>query len=406
MDCWEGIEMTAAAVRKILHFDLDAFFCAVEEQHNPALAGLPFAVGGRPEERGVVASCSYPARKVGVRSAMPMSQALRLCPPLRIVPSHMEAYSAHSRQVMALLHRLTPLVEQLSIDEAFLDVSSRPEEAESLARALQAQVRDELGLPASLGVATNKLVAKIATDVGKAALGSGDYPRAIQVVPPGQEAAFLAPLPVDALWGVGPKTAERLAALNIHTIGELARCPGPEMARRFGKHGADLHRRAQGLDEREIVTEREAKSISQETTFVKDVADGELLRRVVREQAEEVARRLRGEKLAARTVTLKLRWPDFTTVTRQTTGEQPVANAEEIVRLALQLLAEHRPPNQPVRLIGVGVSGLGPAVRQMSIWDLPSDPAAQARADRLNDAVLALRKRFGDDAVRRASELG
>lgn len=397
--------------RKILHFDLDAFFCAVEEQHNPALRGLPFAVGGRPDQRGVVASCSYPARMVGVRSAMPMSQALRLCPELVIVDSRMGDYGAVSRQVMGILHELTPLVEQLSIDEAFLEVSSRPEDSLALARTLQSQVRDELGLPASLGVASNKLVAKIATDVGKAAVRSGDYPRSIQVVPPGQEAAFLAPLPVDALWGVGPKTAEKLAALGIHSIGDIAAASAADLTRRFGKNGADLHRRAQGMDDREIVTEREAKSISQETTFVADVADGALLRRVVAEQAEQVARRLRREEMAARTVTLKLRWPDFITLTRQTTGEQPVSTGEEIARLALQLLTDNRPSHQPVRLIGVGVSGLGPVedgmgVRQMSIWELPTDPAQQAKADRLNDAVQALRKRFGADAVRRGSALG
>ncbi len=401
----------SAQLRKILHFDLDAFFCAVEEQHNPALRGLPFAVGGRPDQRGVVASCSYAARMTGVHSAMPMSQALRLCPELVIVDSRMGNYGAVSRQVMAILHELTPLVEQLSIDEAFLDVTGRAEDPLSLARSLQNRVREELGLPASLGVATNKLVAKIATDVGKAAVRSGDYPRSIQVVPPGEEAAFLAPLPVDALWGVGPKTAERLAALNIHTIGDIAAASAAEMAERFGKNGRDLHRRAQGIDDREIVTEREAKSISQETTFVADVADGEVLRRVVAEQAGQVARRLGREKMAARTVTLKLRWPDFTTITRQMTGEQPVASGEEITRLALQLLTDNRPTHQPVRLIGVGVSGLGPAedgmgVRQMSIWDLPTDPAQQAKADRLNDAVQALRKRFGEDAVRRGSEMG
>ena len=382
----------------------------MEEQHNPALHGHPFAVGGRPDQRGVVASCSYAARMKGVRSAMPMSQAVRLCPELVIVDSRMGSYGQVSRQVMAILHELTPLVEQLSIDEAFLDVSSRPEDGLALARTLQARVRDELGLPASLGVATNKLVAKIATDVGKAAVRSGDYPRSIQVVPPGEEAAFLAPLPVDTLWGVGPKTAERLAALDIHTVGDIAIASAAELALRFGKNGRDLHRRAQGIDDREIVTEREAKSISQETTFVTDVADGESLRRIVIEQAEQVARRLRREEMAARTVTLKLRWPDFTTLTRQMTGEQPVASAEEIARLALQLLTDNRPASQPVRLIGVGVSGLGPAagqmsIRQMNIWDLPTDPAEQAKADRLNDAVQALRKRFGEDAVRRGSAL-
>lgn len=395
--------------RKILHFDLDAFFCAVEEQRDPGLIGVAFAVGGRPDQRGVVASCSYPARRFGVRSAMPMSQAVRLCPELVIVSSHMADYSRVSRQVMGILHSLTPLVEQLSIDEAFLDVSERPEEAATLARTLQGRVRDELGLPASLGAATNKLVAKIATDVGKAAASrsasTADYPRSVQVVPPGREATFLAPLPVDALWGVGPKTGEKLAEMGIHTIGDIATASPEILARRFGKNGADLHRRAQGLDERPVVTEREAKSISQETTFAVDVSDGPRLERIVREQAAQVARRLAREELGARTVTLKLRWPDFTTLTRQMTAEQPLTGAEEIAAVALKLLAAHRPKHQPVRLIGVGVSGLGPFIHQMSIWELDADPEQQAKIDRLNDAVQALRRRFGPDSVQRAGKL-
>ena len=190
-------------VRKILHFDLDAFYCAVEERRNAELKGVPFAVGGRPESRGVVASCSYAARRFGIRSAMGMAQAVRLCPQLRILPPDMRAYGQMSGRVMEILHRITPLVEQLSIDEAFLDVTEQDEYATVLARQLQGEVEEQLGLPSSLGAATNKLVAKIATDVGKAAVQTDDYPRAIQVVPPGREAEFLAPLPVDALWGLG-----------------------------------------------------------------------------------------------------------------------------------------------------------------------------------------------------------
>ncbi|HKZ68683.1 MAG TPA: DNA polymerase IV, partial [Anaerolineales bacterium] len=209
--------------RKILHLDLDAFFCAVEEQRDPSLRGKPFAVGGKPEERGVVASCSYAARQVGVRSAMPMSRALKLCPGLLIVSARHRAYGQTSDKVMAVLHDLTPLVEQISIDEAFLDVSDLPQSAEAIARELQRTIRDQLNLPASLGVATNKLVAKIATDVGKAAARTGDYPSAVMVVPPGEEAAFLAPLPAIALWGVGPKTADQLARLGLKTIGDIAR---------------------------------------------------------------------------------------------------------------------------------------------------------------------------------------
>ena len=246
-------------IRKIIHFDLDAFYCAVEEQRHAELKGVPFAVGGRPESRGVVSSCSYAARRFGIRSAMGMAQAVRLCPQLRILPPDMREYGQVSKRVMAILQELTPLVEQLSIDEAFLDVTERSEYATALARRLQAQVEERLGLPSSLGVATNKLVAKIATDVGKAAAQSGDYPRAIQVVPPQREAEFLAPLPVDALWGVGPRTRERLAALGIHTVGEVVAAPPDELARQFGKLGRDLHRQAQGIDVRPVITEREAQ---------------------------------------------------------------------------------------------------------------------------------------------------
>jgi DNA polymerase-4 len=264
--------------RKILHLDLDAFFCAVEEQRDPTLRGQAFAVGGQPETRGVVAACSYAARRFGIHSAMPMTRAIKLCPHLIIVPSHYAAYQAASQQVMARLHQLTPLVEQLSIDEAFLDVSDLPDPAEEVARRLQTTINTDLGLPCSLGVATNKLVAKMANNVGKAAAPPGQTPNALQVVPPGQEAAFLAPLPVEALWGVGPKTAERLHSLGLRTIGQMAHWPESDLVRRFGQHGADLARHARGLDERPVETEHEAKSISQETTFARDVSDGAILR--------------------------------------------------------------------------------------------------------------------------------
>jgi DNA polymerase IV len=257
--------------RTIIHLDLDAFFCAVEQQHDSSLAGKPFAVGGKPESRGVVSSASYAARRFGIHSAMPMAQAVRLCPELIVVRPNFPAYRAASREVMARLHTLTPLVEQISIDEAFLDVTALGTPGDVLAAALQQTIRNELALSCSLGVATNKLVAKIATDVGKSLVRSGAMPQAICVVPPGDEAAFLAPLPTTALWGVGPKTAEKLAMLGIHTIGDIAAWPVADLQRRFGQHGEDLARRARGIDERPIVTERAAKSISQETTFARDV---------------------------------------------------------------------------------------------------------------------------------------
>ncbi len=385
-------------VRKIIHLDLDAFFCAVEELRDPSLRGKPFAVGGRPESRGVVASCSYPARRLGVHSAMPMGQALRLCPALLIVPARHRDYAAHSRRVMAILHRLTPHVEQISIDEAFLDVTDRAEDAAALAAALQSAIRREVGLPASLGVATNKLVAKIANNVGKAAASGDAPPSARQIVPPGEEAAFLAPLPADALWGVGPKTAARLHALGIHTIGDIARWPERDLMRRFGKHGEELARHARGLDDRPVVTEHERKSISQETTFVRDVTDAALLQQTLREQAAEVAALLQRQQLLGATVKLKLRWADFTTLTRQTTLPQPSDDAAHFYATVNALLARIW-QGQPVRLIGVGVSGLSEA-RQLGLWEEPD-----ARTERLYTAVRDLRKRYGEDAIRRASDL-
>lgn len=386
-------------LRKIIHLDLDAFFCAVEELRDPALAGKPFAVGGPPESRGVVASCSYPARRLGIHSAMPMARAVRLCPQLIVVPARHGAYSATSRQVMTRLHLLTPLVEQISIDEAFLDVSDRTEPAEAIARQLQTTIRAELSLPCSLGVATNKLVAKIANNVGKAAARGDSPPSAILVVPPGEEAAFLAPLPADALWGVGPRTAERLAELGIHTIGDIARWPEADLVRAFGKPGADLARHARGLDERPIVVEHERKSVSQETTFARDVSDRVLLERTLAEQAADVSRILRQQRLAGVTVKLKLRWSDFTTLTRQTTLAQPVDDAATILA-TVQPLFGRAWDGRPVRLIGVGVSGFQEGARQMNLWEQPDE-----RSERLYGVVQDLRRRYGEQAVRRGSEL-
>ena len=261
--------------------DLDAFFCAVEESQNPALRGKPFAVGGKPNERGVVASCSYAARRLGIRSAMPMSKAIRLCGTLIIVPARHRLYSEASKKVMDKLHDLTPLVEQISIDEAFLDISDLPNDPARLALDLQAGIRDELHLPSSIGIASNKLVAKIATEVGKKGAKGDAPPFALTIVPAGDEAAFLSPLPADMLWGVGPKTSARLTELGIHTIGHIARWPENELIHLFGENGRDLWQHAHGIDDRPIVTEHETKSISQETTFTRDVRDDKTLEKTL-----------------------------------------------------------------------------------------------------------------------------
>ena len=383
-------------VRKILHLDLDAFFCAVEELRDPRLRGKPFAVGGSPEGRGVVASCSYPARAYGVHSAMPMAQAVRLCPDLIIVRHH-GGYSDASRQVMARVKELTPLVQQISIDEAFLDVSDLPEPLEILARRLQTRIDKELNLPCSLGGATNKLVAKIANDVGKSRAGKGDYPRAITIVPPGQEAAFLAPLPVRALWGVGPKTEEKLHALGIFTIGQLAERSEKELGALFGQHGWDLARRARGIDNRPVAPERGlAKSISKETTFARDVNEAKVLEATLRRLSEGVARSMRRKGYQGRTVKLKLRLSDFTTLTRQTTLPKPTDDDRIIAREATILLKRLWSEGQPVRLVGVGVTNLQKGLVQLSLWE-----EKDARFRELQAAMDALREKYGQDVIHR-----
>ena len=383
--------------RTILHLDLDAFFCSVEETRNPDLRGKPFAVGGKPDERGVVASCSYAERRFGVRSAMPMSRALRLAPNLIIVPGRHKLYSEVSKQVMDRLHNLTGLVEQISIDEAFLDISDLHDKSpERIARGLQAGIRDELHLPSSIGIASNKLVAKIATEVGKKAAKGNGPPFGLTIVPVGEEAAFLAPLPADMLWGVGPKTSARLTELGIHTIGDIAQWPESELIRLFGENGRDLARHARGIDDRPITTERETKSISQEITFSRDVRDEKTLQKTLKEQSAEVGKQLRKNNLAGTTVKLKIRWHYFTTLTRQITLSTPTNLDEEIGDAALNLLRAARKSNEAVRLIGVGVSGLGPPIRQLGLWDVESD-----KSRKLQDAVDILREKYGDKVIHR-----
>jgi DNA polymerase IV len=387
-------------VRKIIHLDLDAFFCEVEALHDPTLQGKAFAVGGRPEHRGVIASCSYPARRYGVHSAMPTARALQLCPELLLVTGHGAWYRDASRQVMEHLYNLTNLVEQLSIDEAFLDVSDLRPPPRTIAEQLQKRIRDEVHLPCSLGVATNMLVAKIANNVGKGSAHGAGPPMAIQVVPPGEEAAFLAPLSVSELWGVGPKTAEALLNLGIRTIGELASWSEADLSRRFGKHGEDLGRRARGIDKRPVTPEHEVKSISHETTFTEDVTGEAELRRTLGRLSEDVGHRLRRAGLAGGTVKLKLRWSDFTTLTRQVTLKAPTDRDNDIYQAAQALLTAAWSPGKPVRLIGVGVSNLMEPAEQLQLWDRSAQ-----KGRRLQEALDDVRTRFGRDAIQRAIEI-
>ncbi len=391
-----------ARQRTILHIDLDAFFCAVEERLNPSLRGKAFAVGGQPDHRGVVASCSYAARQFGIHSAMPMMQAVRRCPDLIIVPSNFKAYSPASREVMARLNAVTPLVEQISIDEAFMDVTGHPQAGLPLAQALQATINRELELPCSLGVASNKLVAKIANNMGKSEAGRGDHaPNAIKVIKPGDEAAFLAPLPIRELWGVGPKTAERLQQMGIQTIGDVARRSEAELSRLFGKSGVDLWHHSRGIDDRPIETERESKSISRETTYDVDVADPAMLRQTLRELTDGVGWRLRRSGLCGNTVKIKLRWSDFTTLTRQVSFTQPIDQDNEIFEAALDLFNKTWIRGRHVRLIGVGVSGLEETRRQLGLFDAP----AKQEDRRLQSTLDELRDRFGESIIKRGGDV-
>lgn len=392
--------MKEIKLRKILHLDLDAFFCAVEELKDPSLAGKAFAVGGRAGQRGVISSCSYPARRKGVHSAMPTGQALRLCPELILISSNFADYHAKSEAVMEILHQYSGLVEQISVDEAFIDISDLPQDAETIARKLQQQVLEQTRLPCSIGAATNKLVAKIATDTGKSRTKAQDYPRSILCVPPGGERAFLAPLPVKAMWGVGPKMEAALHDLGLHTLGEVADCPVELLENHFGKYGADLHRHTQGIDDRPVTVEYEAKSISQETTFAKDTTDLNYLRSVLRDLSTKVGYRMRCDGVCARVIRIKLRWSDFTTHTRQVALVAPTDQDSVIYSTAESLLMKIWQPGRPVRLIGVGGANLVEQMHQLSLFDTSTE-----KERRLLDALDELREKYGKGAVQRAGHM-
>ncbi len=387
--------------RAIIHLDLDAFFVAVERLDNPALIGRPVIVGGRAEARGVVSSASYEARAFGIHSAMPTAQALRLCPGAVLVEGHRGRYAEMSRRVMALLGEYTPLLEPISIDEAFLDVTGA--EAHygppgQLAKTLQDRIEAELGLSASLGVATNKLVAKIASDFRK--------PHGITVVPPGEEAAFLAPLPMRRLWGVGEVTARELGKLGIETIGDLARLAAADLRARFGAHGEGLWRAARGMDDSPVTPEHEVKSVSREETFAQDSTDATLLRRELLRLSDAVAAQLRRHGFQARTISLKLRYADFTTLSRQTTLPDPTDAGPALYKHALALF-QATWQGQPVRLVGVSAANLTQAGRQLRLFE-QAGQAGAARVERqaqLDAALDRIRARFGEDAVQRASLL-
>lgn len=371
--------------------DLDAFYCSVEELLNPSLRGRPVIVGADPRGRGVVAAASYQARRYGVHSGMPIGQAARLCPHAAFLRPRRQLYLDYSSRVMALLGEYTPLLEQVSIDEAFLDVTGSRQlfgPAEAIGHAIQQRILDELGLPCTVGMGANKLVAKVASDSGK--------PQGFVVVPPGQEAAFLAPLVVGRLWGVGPKTAERLGAQGVRTISDLAALPLERLRAQFGKTGEYLYQRAKGLDESPVEPSRQVKSISRAHTFDRDTADPALVEAKLLELSERVAERLRREDWRARTITLQLRYADFTTITRSQTLPDPTDLEDAIYGAGKNLLRREWNGEPLVRLVGIGVSNLVAAAQVQ-----PSLFGSGEEREKLARAVDRLRDRYGDYIVRR-----
>ncbi len=383
--------------RTILHVDLDAFYASVEVLENPALAGKPVLVGGT-GPRGVVAAASYEARRFGCHSAMPMGRARRLCPQAIVLPPRFDLYAAKSRAVHEIFAAFTPLIEPIALDEAFLDVTggrrlhgTGPE----VGAAIRARVRAETGLTASVGVAPNKLLAKLASDDAK--------PDGMLVVEAGGELAFLHPHPVGRLWGVGPATLARLERFGVETIGDLAALPEASLVDTLGRaHGHQLHELACGRDDRPVEPDRETKSIGQEETFPRDVADREALEREVRRMAERVGTRLRDHGLAGRTVTLKVRFPDFRTITRSATLPDPFAVSSEIARQALALL-DKVDTTGGIRLLGVSMSNLTAATaHQASLFGGETTPDGGGAIQSVVDAV---RQRFGPDALGSAATL-
>jgi DNA polymerase-4 len=378
--------------RAIIHVDMDAFYASVEQRDNPALRGQPVIVGGHPT-RGVVLAASYEARPFGVRSAMPMSRALKQAPQATVVPPRFSAYLAASEQVFAIFEAATPLVEPLSLDEAFLDVTASVQllgAPAEIARALRGRIAREVGLPASAGIACTKFVAKIASDLAK--------PNGQREIAPAQTLPFLAPLPVSRLWGVGPKTEERLKSLGLRTLGDVANRSCDWLQKRLGSTGEHLWKLSRGIDDRPVITDRQAKSIGAEDTFEQDLPPEELPR-YIHSQSIRVARRARRAELKGRVVHLKLKLADFTLLTRQTTLADPTDDGQQIYRTAVALL-QGVALEQKVRLTGVSMHALQGGSEQLALFEDRSQ-----RTLRLNATLDQIADRFGVAAVRPADLL-
>lgn len=379
---------------------MDAFYAAVEGRENPEIADRPIVVGADPLDgrgRGVVAACNYAARAFGIHSAMPISQAYRACPDAVFLRPRMGLYADVSERIMAIFEGYTELVEKLSIDEAFLDVTASAQlfgDGATIARRIKGDVWDQERLTVSVGVGANKFIAKLASDL--------DKPDGLVVVEPGTEEEFLAPLPIERLWGVGAKTAGRLRSLGIKTIGDIPATPLQRLERHVGgHHAARLRRLARGEDDRPVETDRERKQISRETTFAADTEDRDFVERTLLGLTEEVAARLRRRGLGGRTVTVKLRVAPFETLTRRITTDAPLYTTEAIYPVARKLLQVADPGDRPIRLIGVGVSALQEIEPEQQLGLFGENEAA-ADSARVASVIDKITERFGKGAVKRA----
>ncbi|MBP1712377.1 MAG: dinB [Deltaproteobacteria bacterium] len=384
-------------MRKILHIDMDAFYASIEQRDNPALRGQPVIVGGDAEKRGVVSAASYEARAFGVHSAMPASQAKRLCPHGIFLPVRMDRYREVSGQIFEVFQEYTPLIEPLSLDESFLDVTGCESlfgPAPEIARAIKRKILIRTGLTASAGIAPNKFLAKIASDWRK--------PDGLMEIKTDEVGAFLENLPISRLWGVGKSTEEILKGMGILRAGQLAQYPPEGIEKKLGKFGLELIALARGEDERPVVPHEEAKSLSQEQTFTPDLQDRQVMEQILLDQAEQVGWELRKQNLRGQTIHLKVRYPDFTLITRSQTLSLPTDAGMEIYRTAMRLLEKTEVLSRKARLLGVGVSNLcrRDAPRQRGLFD-----SYREKEEKSLEAVDKIWEKFGPEAIKRASLL-
>ena len=385
--------------RFILHVDMDAFYASVEVREQPGLAGRPVIVGGSPRGRGVVSAANYEARRFGIHSAMPTARAMRLCPHAVCLPGRMSLYASVSHQIREIFNRYSPLVEPLSLDEAFLDVTDSQRlfgSAAEIANAIKQAISNELSLVASVGIAPNKFIAKIASDLEK--------PDGFVEVMPGEVQAFLDPLPVSRIWGVGKATGKELDRLGITTIAQLRQQSEAVLQDRFGKFGNHLWRLANGMDDRPVVSDSEAKSISNETTFDSDISNRDTLRAWLIELTEQVCWRLRQQHLFGRTVQIKLRFADFSTITRSHTLPEATQQTKQVWQAVMALFDKAmQSESRRLRLVGVGVSGLSDTAQRPQVQTDMFEQPEDTRQTQLDEVADAIKSRFGSGGIRRGT---